>query len=330
MSNAKKWFDEMVQASLEVKILSKRVNELERIVRRLDPGLQKMQILVWRNIGGLGDILMQSPIARGLKEKFPEAIVTYAVPKQFTAIPEHNPYVDKVKEITTPFFNNGYDHCIKLSEPCPCAVYESVRSPNIDRHRIDLFLEGAGVEPSSKDLIYTVKTDEREWAAKFLKKHGARDCFKVGFQLRSITPLRDWELANFKVLAKLIKKKFSGTKIFIFDADPKMAWQQKEVVDICGYSIPEVAAVMQTMDFMICPDSGLAHLAGALKVPILGIFGPTDPKYRLSTYHKADWIYLSQKFDCMPCWYGQCHDLSCLKAITPEMVLRKMEAMLNG
>ena len=47
---------------------------------------------------------------------------------------------------------------------------------------------------------------------------------------------------------------------------------------IKGKSIREVAAILSTVDLLIANDTGIMHVAGAVGIPILSLFGPTDPK----------------------------------------------------
>lgn len=332
-----KWFNELIEAVLEIPNLKKRIDNLEQIVRRNLPEYKdKLNILIWRNVGGLGDIIMQSVIPKVLKLKYPKSRITFQVPKRYLSIPKHNPFVDKSEEAVNPFSGDGYDLAIKLSNPCPAAVYESVKSPNITRNRIDLFLEKAGFSIDSRELIFKLKEEERKWAEDFLKKHKALRKVRIGFELRSAEIRRDWEIENYRFLASLIKKKIKNSIIFIFDHDKEMSWlKEKGIINICGFRLEQVAALVEKMHLMICPDSGLAHLAGALNVPILGLFGPTNPHFRLQTYKRVDWIWLKDKFlkrrkKCMPCWYGfNCGDSLCMKAITPEMVFDKVKDMIN-
>jgi len=46
---------------------------------------------------------------------------------------------------------------------------------------------------------------------------------------------------------------------------------------IRGESIRTVASVIAALDLFVSNDTGPLHIAGALPVPVLGLFGPTDP-----------------------------------------------------
>ena len=323
-----KWFDDLVQNSMLMPIVLKRLTKLERKVRKLDPKLRnRMHILVWRNVGGVGDILMQSAIARELKIVYPDSYIVYQVPEKYLAIPKHNSYVDEAQIVENPFVEGTYDKTVKLSNPCPASIYELTREPNVARDRIDLFLNMAGIKTKNKELVYEIKNHERKKAVEFLRKNKALDKIKIGFELRSIEKRRDW--TEWKKLAELIHKNIKNSKIFIFDHDKHMTWKDKRVVDVCGSSIEDVAAIIEKLDLIIGPDSGLLHLAGAVGTKILGLFGPTNPMMRLNTYKNADWICLTKKYCKGFCWYNYpCGDSKCMKLISPVMILEKVKKML--
>src|SRR3990167_6848283 len=59
------------------------------------------KFLIIRRLGGIGDVLMTTPMLRGLKEKFPRCHITYATNDKYAggslfAILQGNPYIDKL------------------------------------------------------------------------------------------------------------------------------------------------------------------------------------------------------------------------------------------
>jgi len=137
------WFDKLVENSMMLPAVLRRLERLEEKVRNLEP--HKMRILVWRNTGGLGDIIMQSVIARELKKAYPDSYVVFQVPEKYLAIPQRNKHVDEAQIANTPFMDEGYEKVIKLSDPCPASMYE-IKRKDITKTRIDLFLKAAGIK----------------------------------------------------------------------------------------------------------------------------------------------------------------------------------------
>lgn len=321
-----KWFDRLVENSMLMPQVLKRIVRLEERIKKLDiKHKDRMHILVWRSVGGIGDILMQSAIARELKKIHPHSYIVYQVPERYLTIPKHNPYVDEVQIVETPFVKGAFDKTVKLSNPCPASVYELVKS-EVAKDRIDLFLEAAGIKTKDKSLSYQVKVEEKEWAEGFLKENKALDKIKIGFELRSDERRRDWTKG--KELANSIYKNIKNSKIFIFDQDIRMAWKDKKIVNVCGFPLENAAAVIERLDLIIGPDSGLLHLAGALGRRILGLFGPIPPFFRLRNYN-ADWIWHQPYKEC-PCWYSfPCGNSKCMKKISVQAVVKKIKRILK-
>ena len=329
----KKLLKVLVGRSLEVPVLQERITKTERRIALLEdglmPGKRRTRIQVWRSRGGLGDIVMQSIIAKGLKQMWPECHITYAVPEEYMDIPRHNPFVDEVTAVKAPYYEDGYDYSVKLSDPCPAAVYEAIHNPDIKRTRIDLFLSQSKVRLSDKHLVYEVAEEEREWAKEFLKGNQ----LKIGFALHAAEKWRDWPIENFHRLADML-----DASIFIFDKDVHNSWlecdgvssKHRNIHNICGFELYKVAALVEQLDLLIGPDSGLLHLAGALDIPIIGLFGPTDPLMRIADYKDSQWVWLKDDCEWSPCWYNPCAELKCLKKISPEMVFEKIKAQLKS
>jgi heptosyltransferase-2 len=66
-------------------------------------------------------------------------------------------------------------------------------------------------------------------------------------------------------------------------------------------------------------DTGPMHIADALGVPVVAIFGPTDPK--ASGPSRRSSVVLKTAVPCWPCTYRSCpYDHRCMNGIGPEEV----------
>ncbi|MFA5493684.1 MAG: lipopolysaccharide heptosyltransferase I [Porticoccaceae bacterium] len=91
-------------------------------------------------------------------------------------------------------------------------------------------------------------------------------------------------------------------------------------------SLSEVAGTMVGSEGAICMDTGLAHVAAALDVPTVTLYGPTDPALIGATGGRSRHI-LADGFPCIPCYRRECNipgyrgpQAQCLKAVTPDRV----------
>ena len=69
-----------------------------------------------------------------------------------------------------------------------------------------------------------------------------------------------------------------------------------------GYNIREVAAVVEQLDLLITPDSGLLHYGGHFRIPTVSIWGGTDPNTRIKYYPTVVAIIGKEKCERWPCF----------------------------
>ena len=91
-------------------------------------------------------------------------------------------------------------------------------------------------------------------------------------------------------------------------------------------SISSLISKIATLDLFITGDSGPMHLAGALKVPTITIFGPTNDKETSQWKNEKSFI-IKKDLECQPCMKRTCplkhHD--CMKLIKSGDVLKVVE-----
>ncbi len=88
-----------------------------------------------------------------------------------------------------------------------------------------------------------------------------------------------------------------------------------------------LAALMAELDAVVAADSGPAHVAAAVGVPTVTLFGPTDPRLTapLGPGQRAIW----RQPACSPCFLRECPiDHRCLRAIEVDEVEAAVMAAL--
>ena len=93
-------------------------------------------------------------------------------------------------------------------------------------------------------------------------------------------------------------------------------------------SLEQFIAALVSARLVLCNDSGAMHLASALGVPTLAIFGSTEPQ--LTGPMGARSRTLRHHVPCSPCFLRECPiDFACMKSITPEAAIGVAETMLR-
>lgn len=106
------------------------------------------------------------------------------------------------------------------------------------------------------------------------------------------------------------------------------AQKSTQIHNWCGNtSLDEAIALIGMSKVLISNDSGLMHIGAALKVSQVAIFGSSDPHHTPPLSDKAKVIWLN--LPCSPCHKRECPlgHLKCLKDISPETVLRNIQAL---
>ncbi len=103
-----------------------------------------------------------------------------------------------------------------------------------------------------------------------------------------------------------------------------------EVIDAVGrVSLREVVAVLERATVAVGPDSGPMHIAAAVGVPVVALFGATNP----ARSGPWGWHHFVVRSDvaCAPCYLSRCPiGQLCMERIAPEMVMQRVEEVLAG
>ena len=173
-----------------------------------------------------------------------------------------------------------------------------VRDPN--RHKVADWLELAAqvappVHAASPRLV--VSQSEREWAAAYLSSRGiASTSTLVGVHPGASVPAKQWPLNRFHEVARtLTQRKDIRVLAFVDPAGYGASLGEIEGVVAAQVSLRQLMALIERCRLLVCNDSGPMHIAGALGVPTVAIFGtginlwfaPLGEGHRLLTLENA-------------------------------------------
>jgi ADP-heptose:LPS heptosyltransferase len=102
-----------------------------------------------------------------------------------------------------------------------------------------------------------------------------------------------------------------------------------QVIDLAGkINLRELAAVLKKAKLFVGIDSGVMHMASALDIPTVGIFGPTDPFY-VAPQNKQS-LVVRQDLACSPCYLrSPCGHRRCLEGLEADAVLEACRKVLR-
>jgi len=105
------------------------------------------------------------------------------------------------------------------------------------------------------------------------------------------------------------------------------------VIQVLGLPTGRILSLIKRCDCLVTNDSGPMHIAQALQVPVVAIFGPTHPKLGFAPLGSKN-VVLCANVKCSPCsLHGEkrCSKKSrfCMDLIEPKMVVEAVEKLLK-
>jgi heptosyltransferase-1 len=142
-----------------------------------------------------------------------------------------------------------------------------------------------------------------------------------------------WQPENFgQVISQLsIPCVIAGSKDDMRIAEVVFKYSQGKAINICGKtSLKELINLIANAKAVVSNDSGPMHIAVALDVPVIALFGPTDP-HRTGPYRwqeKNNLKLVRHSMECSPCFRKKCKAPLCMSTIGVEEVLEEIKRFL--
>ena len=161
----------------------------------------------------------------------------------------------------------------------------------------------------------------------------------IAIQPAARWPTKCWPAQNFAGFVRLFAEKFPDARFAVMGgASDKPLGEiisraaPERVLNLCGETtLPEMIEWLRLCSLMVTNDTGPMHAAAALGIPVVALFGPTDPR-NTGPYGQLENV-LRVDLPCSPCLKSYCrwkNPMECLTAISPEMVFEFAQKKLQG
>lgn len=143
-----------------------------------------------------------------------------------------------------------------------------------------------------------------------------------------------WDIARFADLTDRIEREMGIPTVFVGGPGDKPLHDQllkakhRPLNSLIGRTnLKEVMAIVEQSAVHICGDTGTAHVAAALGVPCVSIFGPTDPD-RTGPYGQRARV-LCKRNECVRCQQNDYPHEDCMHLVEVEEVYAMVKSVVG-
>lgn len=304
-----------------------------------------MKVLVIR-FSSIGDIVLTTPVVRCLKKQVPATQVHYLTKKSYKGIIDTNPYVDKVhelgddiNEVIAELKQERFDYIIDLHHNLRTLrikrALKKVEAISFNKLNIQKWLLTA----LKINVLPKVHIVDR-YLATLQKFNVVNDGEGLDYFIpeKDVVPYSDIPASHHAgfigivIGAALNTKKLPIEKLTAlclslqhpiillggpedrFDGDKIAEADKVKIYNACGkFNLNESADLVRKSKFIITHDTGLMHIAAALRKRVITVWGNTVPAFGMAAYYgKYDVTstnYEVKGLACRPCskiGYNKC------------------------
>ncbi|MCK9207654.1 MAG: glycosyltransferase family 9 protein [Salinivirgaceae bacterium] len=316
----------------------------------------------------IGDIVLTTPVIRGLKQQVEEAQVHFLTKPQFAAILSENPYIDKLITLKEPISetireieSEEYDYIIDLHHNLRTSILKrktGIMAFSFDKlnfkkwllvnlkinllpdvHIVDRYLDTVkhfDVQGDGRGLDYFIPaTDE-------VVPEQMHAAFKGKYMVAVVGANHFTKQIPADKMVNIINQ--SGIPVCLVGG--KDVLEQAQLVEqnlkvpflntVGKISLHQSASFIRQSAVVLTPDTGMMHIAAAFKKDIISLWGNTIPELGMYPYRAGEH---SKHFEikglrCRPCskiGYKKCPKghFKCMNLIPTEEVVSHMAVIIK-
>jgi lipopolysaccharide heptosyltransferase II len=228
-------------------------------------------------------------------------------------------------------------------EGSPWFYTERVSVPTTEMHAVDRYLlvaaaMGAGMRGTPQFRFKQLDADVAMVRDVFRQRGVAIEEPWVVMSVSARWPTKRWPLSSFAGVLDQLHKEGIGPVVLIGSSEERDDVNQLKTmtkspfIDLTG-AVPLgcLPALLSKAAAMITNDSGPMHIAAALGVPVVAMFGPTSA-VRTGPYGTSHRV-LTGQVPCSPCFSRVCRhspQMECLHLIKPNDVIEAVRPMVTA
>jgi heptosyltransferase-2 len=332
--------------------------------------IQDINKLLIIRLSSLGDILLTTPLIRSLKKKYKTLQIDFLLRREYHELLLNNPYINKIylyerepeKNISLlrELKNNNYNLVIDLQNNLRSyKITSNLKGPikKLKKYSLDKFLlvnfkinnlkdepgipvryantlnefglDNEGLDLFTNNITSSISKNEN---TNLLTK-------RVGFAPGARHFTKRWPREFYVDLGRKLVSE--GYTILLFGGkDDKEICSDISVlipgsINLCNEDeILKTAENMKACLAVVCNDSGLMHVACAVKTPVLVFFGSSVKEFGFTPFKNKNLILENKSLSCRPCSHigrERCpkKHFKCMLVLTPDIAHQKLLELLN-
>jgi ADP-heptose:LPS heptosyltransferase len=256
------------------------------LIKKLKANMEIAMITV----GGLGDVLLSTPLFKELKQQDPKTrLIVYCRRKQEIEIFKNNPYLDDIRIISfwkNPIHGIHYLFSKKKTRPLYYGGYPSLFCSSNASEGI---AENLGIKLHNNRIQLYLSNAESARSKKIMAVHN--NPIIVHITSRN-SKNNEWPLVSWEQLVKEMPE-YTFIQVGI-----KGESRVRGTVDLLGkYSFRQTLALLEHAHSFVGVNSSFSHATNAFNTPGVVLFGATNPEL----WGHPNNINLYKKWRCAPC-----------------------------
>lgn len=194
---------------------------------------------------------------------------------------------------------------------------------------LHLLHETLAIDGDASDCQPAVHAPYRDKMGQWLDQHRRRRGHIVALAVAAAYgPAKEWPVDHYATLIDLLAERYDAECVLVGGGNEVAKCEQVVSASRHGglvaagqTNVGEAMALLSLCNGFVGNDSGSMHVAGALGIPTVGIYGSTNPQRTSPLGSRTKVLY--DRIDCSPCLERTCRfgHYDCLKRIEAEQVL---------
>jgi lipopolysaccharide heptosyltransferase II len=312
-----------------------------------------------RSPNWLGDAVMSLRAARAFKHGRPDARLAVLTPAKLEAFWKSIAEVDEVISFAPE------ESLFAIAKKIRGRFEAAILFPNSFRSAAEAWLAGiprrVGFRGQLRSMLLTQIIDEPKKKKAARPKHQADLYFHIAERCGAVEPppisvrpsravdnnivfgvcpgaeygpAKRWPTERFRKTMELVSQNVACSWVIIgTDNDRSLAAEilqgfDGKAEDLTGKtSLDELIEYLRNLRVLLTNDTGTMHLADGLGIPLVAVFGSTEP--RLTGPRSPTSTVLRHQVECSPCFLRKCPlDFRCMHAVAPEEAARAILALM--